>query len=169
MRDHGWKSHDFTWQLRELIGQLQHALDQMDDGYVTRQPLVDAGLTAEDCAAAVKLEWARKVDHGLRPGAPVERQKQAVKRFGFLAQLPAREAMWKALEDLLDWNDAATGRLWIETTTTKEGSQRWLRINQRKEIDETLDNLPTIVADATLPLELDALLPARGSNSRSIS
>ena len=154
VRDHGWKSHEFTWQLRELIGQLQRALDQMDDGYVTRQPLVDAGLTAEDCAAAVKLEWRRKVDHGLRPGAPVERQKQAVKRFGFLAQLPAREAMWKALEDLLDWNDVATGRLWIETTTTKEGSTRWLRINRRKEIDKALDSLPTIVADATLPLEL---------------
>ena len=69
---YGFKDHYFTSQLRGLIGQLQHALSQMPDGYVTRQQLVDAGLSAEDCEEAVKLEWARKVDHNLRPGAAVE-------------------------------------------------------------------------------------------------
>ena len=86
----------------------------------------------------------------------VERQQEAVKRFGFLAQLPAREQMWKALEDLLSFlsfrNVAATGRLWLETTTTKEGSTRWLRINQRKDVEFSLDRLPMIITDATLPL-----------------
>ena len=89
---YGFKDHYFTSQLRGLIGQLQHALSQMPDGYVTRQQLVDAGLSAEDCEEAVKLEWARKVDHNLRPGAAVERQQEAIRKFGFLAQFARARA-----------------------------------------------------------------------------
>jgi hypothetical protein len=50
--------------------------------------------------------------------------------------------------------EAATGRLRIETVTTKEGSIRWLYISGCKRIDKRLMRLPIIYADATLPLEL---------------
>ena len=59
------------------------------------QPLIEAGLLPatqyEDssCAAARKLEWKRKVDPGMQPGASDEERKEAVKQFGFIGQLPA--------------------------------------------------------------------------------
>ena len=62
--------------------------------------------------------------------------------------------MWRALDDLLDGSDEATGRLRIETVTTKEGTQRWLWIIGHKEIDEEIMALPIIHADATLPFEI---------------
>ena len=64
--------------LRDLIERLQRALAQMPDGYVQRAPLIKAGLLPatqyEDssCTAARKLEWKRKVDPGLQPGASDE-------------------------------------------------------------------------------------------------
>ena len=72
-----------TDDLRQLIGRLQGAFDQMGDGYVTRQPLVDAGLMPStpfeisSCARASKMEWDRKnIDPGLSPDASDEaRQK----------------------------------------------------------------------------------------------
>ena len=62
--------------------------------------------------------------------------------------------MWHAVGELLNGTEAATGRLRIETVTTKEGSIRWLYIAGRKRIDKRLMRLPIIYADATLPLEL---------------
>ena len=100
------------------------------------------------------MEWLRKVDHGVKPDASPEQRDDAVKRFGFLAQIKPRVEMWHAVGELLDGTEAATGRLRIETVTTKEGSIRWLYISGRKRIDKRLMRLPIIYADATLPLEL---------------
>ena len=100
------------------------------------------------------MEWLRKVDHGVKPDATPEQRDDAVKRFGFLAQIKQRVEMWHAVGELLNGTEAATGRLRIETVTTKEGSIRWLYISGRKRIDKRLMRLPIIYADATLPLEL---------------
>ena len=100
------------------------------------------------------MEWLRTVDHGLKPDATPEQLNDAVKRFGFLAQIKQRVEMWRAVGELLNGAEDATGRLRIETVTTKEGSIRWLYISGRKRIDKRLMRLPIIYADATLPLEL---------------
>ena len=93
----------------------------------------------------------------MQPGASEEEWKEAVKQFGFIGQLPARAAMWRALEDLIAGSDAvsdATGRLILETSTTETGTVRWLRVQGHKDIVETLAGLPLIHSDATLPLDL---------------
>ena len=57
----------WTNDLRKLIQQLQAALKAMPDGYVTRQPLIDAGLKPNtidqdsSCSVARKLEWQRNI------------------------------------------------------------------------------------------------------------
>jgi hypothetical protein len=163
----GAKLDNETTHLRDLIERLQGALADMRDGYVRRAPLIEAGLlpsTAfEDssCSVARKLEWKRKVESGMQPGASDEEWKEAVKQFGFVGQLPARAAMWRALEDLIAGSDAvsqgepdATGRLILETNTTETGTVRWLRVIGHKDTAETLAGLPIIHADATLPLDL---------------
>ena len=168
VRDHGWKSHDFTWQLRELIGQLQHALDQMDDGYVTRQPLVDAGLTAEDMRrrrqAGMEAQGRSRLE-ARRTGRAAEAGRQAVRlpRPVACARGDVEGARRPARLERRRHRTAE-----IETTTTKEGSTRWLRINRpqgnrrgaRQPADHRRRRHPAAGADALLPA---------GSNSRSIS
>ena len=158
----------WTDDLRKTIRQLQHALDQMPDGYVLRQPLVDAGLAEpaiaggdSPCTNAGKLEWQRKVETKLRPGVSEEQRKAAVEKFGFMGQLRRRHRMWRSLHELIAGNDAvslgkpvASGQLLIETIKTKNGPVRCLRLLGRKDIAAKLKDLPLIVADATLPFEL---------------
>ena len=151
----------WTNDLRKLIRQLQHALEMMPDGYVQRQPLIDAGLdkpaTADGdspCTTAGKLEWQRKVDTELRPGASAEQRKAAVEKFGFMGQLRRRHRMWRTLHELIAGSEETTGRLLIETIKTKDGPVRCVRLLGRKDIAEKLTGLPIIVADATLPLDL---------------
>ena len=162
VRDYsGNKLDPETDDLRELIGRLQGAFDQMGDGYVTRQPLVDAGLAAintieiSSCARAGKMEWDRKnIDPGLRPDTSDETRQKVVAKYNFLGRIPKRAAIWRALHDLIEGSEPATGRLKLETVETEEGTQRYIRVLGRKEIAEKLIGLPIIHADATLPLEL---------------
>ena len=167
-----------TMHLREQIERLQTALAEMPDGYVTRAPLIEAGLlpaTADEessCTAARKMEWQRKVDHGLMPDASDEDRKAAVKKYGFMAQLPRRAAMWRALGDLIAGSDDASGRLILETRTTKSGTVRRLHVQGHKDIAETLAGLPLVYADATLPFDLvknylpDLCSPATSTSRR---
>ena len=118
----------------------------MPDGYVRRAPLIEAGLlpatTYEDssCAAARKLEWKRKVDSGLQPGASDEERKEAVKQFGFIGRLPARAAMWRALGDLIaEQRRRHRAPACSKPSTTETGTVRWLRVLGHKDIAETLD------------------------------
>ena len=146
--------------LRDLIQRLQTGLAEMPDGYVTRQPLIDAGLMHgqlldnSSCTTAGRLEWKRKVDTKLQPGADDEERKKAVEKFGFLGQLPRRHQMWRVLDGLIAGDEEATGRLKIETIKTKDGPVRYLRLLNCKEIKAKLLDLPMIIADATLPLEI---------------
>ena len=126
--------------LRDLIQRLQTGLAEMPDGYVTRQPLIDAGLMHgqllddSSCTTAGRLEWKRKVDTKLQPGADDEERKKAVEKFGFLGQLPRRHQMWRVLDGLIAGDEEATGRLKIETIKTKDGPVRYLRLLNCKEI-----------------------------------
>ena len=151
-----------TEALLAKIELLQSALEQMPDGYVQRQPLLDAGLetaTAYEhgsCAQAAKMEWARANIHsGLLPNSTDEARKEAVQKYGFLKRIPKRWAMWKALEDLINSTDDATGRLILETDkSSPDGEQRYIRVLQRKDIIDAFKALPLIHLDATMPFGL---------------
>ena len=106
------------------------------------------------CSVARKLEWQRKVETGMSPEASDEEWQEAVKQFGFIGQIPARAAMWRALDDLIAGSDDASGRLILETSTTETGTVRWLRVIGHKDIVDKFAGLPLIHADATLPLDL---------------
>ena len=111
-----------TDQLYDLIWRMQNAFGKMPDGYVTRQPLIDAGLcpaellSRSDCAIAEDLEWDRKIiDPELLPNSSDEHRKKAVEKFRFYGRLRKRVALWRALDTLINGNDDATGRLILET------------------------------------------------------
>jgi hypothetical protein len=123
----GTEDRDETAHLSDLIARLQRAVKASPVGeYLTKAALLAAGLLPREKyedggsgATAAKLEWRRKVDVGLLPGAGEEMCRRQAKQFGFLAQLPKRAAIWQAVEELLSGPDDATGRLRTEMKTTK--------------------------------------------------
>jgi putative DNA primase/helicase len=157
VRDHGgYRNSDDTHHLAELIERLKSAVKASPVGeYLTKAALLAAGLLPSDKyeggsgATAAKLEWRRKVDVGLLPGAGEEMCKRQAKQFGFLGQLPKRAAMWQAVEELLSGPDDATGRLHTELSTTANGSVLYLKLNGRHDIHERITGLPVIALDAT--------------------
>jgi putative DNA primase/helicase len=163
VRDHGKeKNSDGTAHLADLIRRLKSAIKASPVGeYLTKAALLAAGLLPREKyeeggsgATAAKLEWRRKVDVGLLPGAGEEICKKKAKQFGFLAQLPKRAAMWQAVEELLSGPFDATGRLRTEIKTNADGSVLHLKLNGRRDIHERIAGLPIVVLDATLNIDI---------------
>jgi len=162
VRDHdGDKNSDDTHHLADLIERLKSAVKASPVGeYLTKAALLAQGLLPADKyesgsgAAAAKLEWRRKVDVVLLPGAGEETYRRQAKQFGFLAQLPKRAAMWQAVEELLSGPFDATGRLRTEIKTTTDGSVLCLKLNLRRDIHERISGLPVIALDATLNIDI---------------
>jgi len=162
VRDHGGdKNSDDTAHLADLIERLKSAVKASPVGeYLTKAALSAEGLLPSDKyesgsgAAAAKLEWRRKVDVGLSPGAGEETCRRQAKQFGFLGQLPKRAAMWQAVEELLTGPFDATGRLRTEIQTTTDGSVLYLRLHRRRDIHPLIAELPIIALDATLKLDI---------------
>ena len=65
--------------LRELIEQLQAALEAMPDGYVTRQPLIDAGLMPQRLSIRTVRVRSRASSNGSARSKPECRPKPATK------------------------------------------------------------------------------------------
>ena len=158
----GERNSDDTHHVADLIGRLKWAVKSSPVGeYLTKSALLAAGLlpcekyeNGGSGATAARLEWRRKVDVGLSPGAGEEMCRRQAKQFGFLGQLPKRAAMWHAVEELLSSPDDATGRLRTEIETTTDGSVLYLRLNGRRDIHERIATLPVIALDATLNLDI---------------
>ena len=163
VRDHdGDKNSDDTHHLADLIERLKSAIKASPAGeYLTKAALLAAGLlpcekyeNGGSGATAARLEWRRKVDVGLSPGAGEETCKRQAKQFSFLGQLPKRAAMWHAVEELLSGPTDATGRLRPEFRTTADGSVLFLELHGRRDIHERIAALPIIALDATLNLDI---------------
>ena len=163
VRDHnGEKNSDDTHHLADLIERLKSAIKASPVGeYLTKAALLAAGLlpcekyeNGGSGATAARLEWRRKVDVGLSPGAGEETCKRQAKQFSFLGQLPKRAAMWHAVEELLSGPTDATGRLRPEFRTTADGSVLFLELHGRRDIHERIAALPIIALDATLNLDI---------------
>jgi hypothetical protein len=163
VRDHnGDRNSDDTNHLADLIERLKSAVKASPVGeYLTKSALLAAGLlpcekyeNGGSGATAARLEWRRKVDVGLLPGAGEEMCRRQQKQFGFLGQLPKRAAMWQAVEELLSGPLDATGRLRTEIKTTADGSVLYLKLNGRRDIHERIAEVPVIALDATLNIDI---------------
>ena len=130
----------------------QKAFAAVADGeLVNRQAVVDAGLSAEDCTEAAKLEWQRKVEGVIFPGmAPAARKQAIVEALGNAA-IPRRAGTWHALADLLNGTETHTGRLQIGIKPETEGpASRVVLLHSRADIREEITDLPILYLDATM-------------------
>jgi hypothetical protein len=119
LRHTGREDLDDTDELITIWSKIGRARERMADGFALRPALIAAGVTADDCARAVKLEWRRWRDGLLRPGmTPAQRQdaKRAARGNRWIA---TRAELAKELARLLRGNDDATGA--VEAVHTDKG------------------------------------------------
>ncbi|MBR0900978.1 hypothetical protein JQ616_38985 [Bradyrhizobium tropiciagri] len=150
-----------TAHLADLIERLQQAVRVSPEGaYLGKSALLAAGLLPGDgyedgsAASAGKLEWRRKVNFNLAPNSSEETLASLLKQYRFQGQLPRRAAIWRAVHDLLTGAEEATGRLRTERKLSKDGSVLYLRVNARRDIHPRVADLPIIVLDATLNIDI---------------
>jgi len=142
-----------TNDLHVLSGKLQAAFASLNDGdFVSRAAVLAAGLTADACAEAIKLEWRRRYEGAIWPGQSPASRKEGVQRAAGNLGIPRRAAIWEVVRALLAGHDTETGRLQMGARSDKEGEYQAILLHTRAEIREDITGLPVLLLDATMPL-----------------
>jgi len=144
-----------TNDLHALSAKVVAAFSTIDDqGFVSREAVVAAEITIEDCNEAIKLEWRRKREGLIYPGqAPAERKKALVQASGNRT-IPRRAAIWDALREVLEGSETHTGRLQVDTLAEKAGPTRAIIMHGRAQVRDDIAALPILLLDATMPVSI---------------
>jgi hypothetical protein len=143
--------------LRNPRAAVARALRRQEDvGGVKRQHLVDEGLTAALCAAAIKDEWKLKREAAIWPGMPSEARRKAAAAARGAKQISEITRVWRGAADLLGPDvdpDAASGRIVIATAKAEGESQGRVHVVQTRGVRPFAEqwDVPTFIMDATLP------------------
>jgi len=149
-----FRTADLIAELMPTRKKLAEIIGQHDLGPLSRQALIESGLTADECSTAAKLEWDRKVEPSIWPGMPAEDRKKAIKAVQENAEVPRMARMWKLLAEALeDESIALSGRLYIREQEDKGATYKGLQLIWHEEIT-TGWKAPTLHIDATLELDL---------------
>lgn len=147
---------DLVAELEPTRKKLLGALNEHPEGYLTRAALQAVGLTAENCRAAVKAEWRRKVDaKDLTPGMPLAAFKErAAKLASRNANIARTARLWSELAVFLDGEGEACGRVSLETREDVSGAQhRVIALRWKEDIHATW-SAPVWHVDATMRPDL---------------
>jgi hypothetical protein len=154
-RTRSWRmitADEATKDLHVLSAKAQRAFEATPEGaLVSKQTVIDAGLTADDCAEAARLEWQRKVEKAILPGMSLAARAEGVARAAGNASIPRRVGVWKALEELLIGDVTHTGRLEMSSKAGADGADRVVLLHSRLEVLDTISGLPILMLDATMP------------------
>ena len=115
---------------------------------MTRAGLVNAGLTADDCKAAIKLEWRVKDKTQMWPGMPAEKRKAISSNVGHIRAL---DRVWRVVCEFLEGDGNVSGRLYMDRESTDNGSVRVVRTRGIRRVVDQYQDIPTLIMDATLP------------------
>ncbi|MFL5252501.1 MAG: hypothetical protein ACJ8AI_06330 [Rhodopila sp.] len=154
-----------TNDLIELCSRLQKATTAIREAaeatgqtkaFFNRTSVLNAGLTAELCAGAVKLEEKRELKGRVWPGQPRDARKNGVKEARAVnTDIPRRIAVWKSLQELLEGDAEFTGRLQISTEKRDDGTDFVAIIcHRRAKIHEDIEKLPLLLLDATAEVDI---------------
>ncbi|QDJ12331.1 Hypothetical protein HVPorG_04972 (plasmid) [Roseomonas mucosa] len=127
------------------------ALEASPEGYVKRQALLDAGLTALACTSARAEVWKRKRVGLMRPGMSLAARKEAAKEMAINPRIPRLAAMWQSFADLLSGEGEATGVAEIRFKEVEGGQMKVLHLNTRKDVKPLIQENPALLLDATMP------------------
>jgi hypothetical protein len=144
-----------TNDLHELSRRAMEAFAATPDGaLVSKAAILASGLTADDCAMAVKLEWKRKLENAIWPGMSADERKKAMARAKGNASIAGRVRIWRALGEALTRGETHTGRLEMSAKGAADGAGRTVLVHSRREICEDIAALPILSLDATMPTSL---------------
>lgn len=135
------------------------ALQSNGLGVLSRQHLLDAGLTFEVCERACALEILLRPDPALRPGLPQGARRQAAERSLEAKRSVELEALFRALAGLLQSATEQDGRICIVPPDTASAPQA-VQFTSLHKVHGDLGGLPILHLDATLRRELaETVLP----------
>jgi hypothetical protein len=147
------KRSEVANDLSTYRGKLARALRrQPEAGGLRREHLIAEGLRAEDCTAAIALEWQFKPETAIYPGMPADERRAAARAAKGAKHIRAAERTWKAVRDLLRAEDEASvsGRIYLADEDTDHGRSRVVKTRGVKPIASQWQT-PTLIMDATLP------------------
>ena len=131
------RDEEATNDLHVLSARAEAAFTATPDGeLVSKQAVLDAGLSADDCALALKLEWRRKIEGVIQPGMKPDARRKAMEAAEGNATIPRRAGIWTALEELLKGEATHTGRLQMSTRREAEGPARVVLLHSRQDVRE---------------------------------
>ncbi|MBM9595507.1 hypothetical protein [Roseitranquillus sediminis] len=135
--------------LHDLRTTLQSALSSCE-GPVPRKSLLSAGLTAEACRLAARLEERLVRNPKLRPGMTPSLRKMSRRVASTNSRARSFVALWIALADLLASGAERDGRVCVEMA----GNARHVLVRGVKRVHTSLAGKPVLHLDATLRPEL---------------
>ena len=149
-RRHDGRTND----LHSIRAQVQRALEASPFGYIQRSHMEAAGLTADLCAEAGKLEWERQCDIPMYPGMPLAERREAGRLIAINAQIPRMHMFWTFLRELLEGALPTTGRIELQQVERKNGSQTVSLLNTRKPLSKAILAVPVLMLDGTADIAI---------------
>jgi putative DNA primase/helicase len=147
------KTADLVADLKPIRDKLLALVKDQDDDQLSRQAVIDAGLTSEECKQAAKREWERKIDVDIYPGMSADERKKKLSAAKENSEIPRMARMWKLLEELIDIDHDRSGTLSIKEESNEGATYRGVRLKWRESIRDGW-KAPTLHVDATMEPEL---------------
>ena len=146
------KTADLDADLMPIRRKLIEAIDGQDGP--VRSEWLD-GLSADDCMAAARMEWHRKIDVKVYPGMAREDRALAIRDAKDNMGIGRMAQMWHELADFIETGIDVSGRLSVEVIDDEKtgATYRAIRVIWRDEIKEGW-KAPTLHYDATLQIDL---------------
>jgi putative DNA primase/helicase len=149
------RTADILAELMPRRRKLLAAFEAHPLGRIERDRLIDAGLTAADCADARKAEWGAKIL--IRKQMTFEELREALALARGNREVARRAMLWETLRELLDDGNAArSGRAELIEEIDKETgiAYRAIRLYGVSPIAKGWAELPTLHLDATANITL---------------
>ena len=126
-----------------------------DEGFLTRQALEQAGLTAEDCVHAKKIEWRYKRD--IKFQGPFSRSAVLAVLSKASTFNPRVPLVWGVAAELLEGKFDVTPCIKVRRDVEVgkgEGTTDYLQLFYRQDIAAAYANKPTLILDGAGQIEL---------------
>ena len=127
-----------------------------EPGPIRRDQLIEAGLTEEECRAASRGEWLRKVEVNIYPGMAAEPFKEMISQARVNSEIPRMSRMWKELAAVItEGGPSLSGRLSLEDIEDKKSdtTYRGIRMTWISDIGESW-KAPVLHIDATMRMDI---------------
>ena len=143
-----WPDYTATDELMKL----RHRFPVDFRGYLTRDSM--SALTVEMCHSGAALEWKRKREPEFHPGMSLREMEGVAKNCALNAQVHKLAALWECAADLLDGDNASTGRIELVIDSQADGDCPMFRINRLNKLHDDCLKHPILCLDRTADIDI---------------